>query len=153
MSRINKTRNESWHKTCKCKCRLDGSLYVIIMSHMNFRVNPDSIVCLNVKELLAQSRHHIWSLSDSNKIRTHNHLVHKRTLNHLAKAAEWLSCVVSTYLYGAFDCMLLSCHVRVSEWILNVCLNGCRFESGCCHLNFRYSACFEQGVPLHSSKL
>ena len=59
MSRINKTRNESWHKTCKCKCRLDGSLYVIIMSHMNFRVNPDSIVCLNVKELLAQSRRHI----------------------------------------------------------------------------------------------
>ena len=26
-----------------------------------------------------------------------------------------LSCVVSTYLYGAFDCMFLSCHARVSE--------------------------------------
>ena len=24
----------------------------------------------------------------------------KRTLNYLAKLAEWLSCVVSTYLYG-----------------------------------------------------
>ena len=24
---------------------------------------------------------------------------------------------VSTYLYGAFDCMFLSCCVRVSEWI------------------------------------
>ena len=48
------------------------------------------------------------------RIRTHNHLVRKRTLNHLAKLVKWLSCVVSTYLYGAFDCMFLSCHVRVS---------------------------------------
>ena len=56
-------------------------------------------------------------LSDCNWTRTHNHLVHKQTLNHLAKLAKWLSCVVSTYLYGAFDCMFLSCHVRVSEWI------------------------------------
>ena len=44
--------------------------------------------CLNVKELLAQNRHGIWCLSDSNGIRTHNHLVCKQTLNHLAK---WLS--------------------------------------------------------------
>ena len=56
-------------------------------------------------------------ISDCNWTRTHNHLVHKRTLNHLAKLAKWLSCVVSTYLYGAFDCMFLSCHVRVLEWI------------------------------------
>ena len=56
-------------------------------------------------------------LSNCNWTRTHNHLVHKRTLNHLAKLAKWLSCVMSTYLYGAFDCMFLSCHVRVSEWI------------------------------------
>ena len=84
----------------------------VIMS----RMNPHSIVCLNVKELLAQSRRQIWSLSDCNWTRTHNHLVHKQTLNHLAKLTKWLSCVVSTYLYGAFDCMLLSCHVRVSVW-------------------------------------
>ena len=56
-------------------------------------------------------------ISDSNVIRPHNHLVHKRTLNHVAKLAKWLSFVVSTYLYGAFDSMLLSCHVRVSERI------------------------------------
>ena len=73
--------------------------------------------CVNVKELLAPRRHHIWRLSDCNGTRTHNHLVRKRTLNHLAKLAKWLSCVVSTYLYGAFDCMLLSCHVRVQKWI------------------------------------
>ena len=51
-------------------------LYVIIMS----------IVWLNVKELLAWSMHHTWNLSDSNEIRTHNHLVCKWTLNHLAKS-------------------------------------------------------------------
>ena len=56
-------------------------------------------------------------LSDSNEIRTHNHLVRKRTLNHLAKLVNWLSCVVNTYVYGACDCMLLSRHVRVLEWI------------------------------------
>ena len=72
-------------------------LHVIIMSHMSFRVNPLSIVCLNVKEFFTLSRCHIWSLSESNLIWTHYHLVHKWTLNHLAKLAKWLSCVVSTY--------------------------------------------------------
>ena len=43
---------------------------------------------LNVKELLAGTSCDIWYLSVSNEIRTHNHLVCKRTLNHLAK---WLS--------------------------------------------------------------
>ena len=51
----------------------------------------------------------IWSLSDSNVIWTHNHLVCNQTLNHLARLARWLGCVVSTYLYGAFDCFLLPC--------------------------------------------
>ena len=65
-------------------------LYVTIMSRTNFRVNPHPIVCVNVKKLLARNRHHIWSLSDSNEIRTHIHLVHKRTLNHLAKLVNSL---------------------------------------------------------------
>ena len=59
------------------------------------------------------------TICDSNGIQTHNHLVRKRTLNHFAKLAKWLTCVVSTYLYGI-------------------------------HLNFRYRACFEEGVPWHS---
>ena len=60
--------------------------------------------CLNVKELLARNRCETGSLSECNWTRTHNHLVHKQTLNHLAKLAKWLSCVVSTYLYGSSDC-------------------------------------------------
>ena len=35
----------------------------------------------------------------------------------IAKLSKWLSCVVSTYLYDALDCMFLSCHVRILEWI------------------------------------
>ena len=81
--------------------------------------------CLNVQELVTRSRRKIWSLSDCNWTRTHNHLVWKRTLNYLAKLAKWLSCVVRNYLYSAFDCMFLSCQVCVSQSIhaLYSCLN------------------------------
>ena len=66
-------------------------LYVIIISRTSFRVNLHTMVCLNVKELLAQNRRHIWSLSYSNGIRTHNHLIRKRTHNHLTILAKWSS--------------------------------------------------------------
>ena len=101
-------------------------LYVIIMWSTSFDVNRHSVVCLNVKEVLARTRHHFWSLSDNNKIQTENHLVRKWTLNHLSKQAKWLSCVVSTYPYGAFECVLLSCqmrHIRVKPHSI-VCLNA-----------------------------
>ena len=58
-------------------------MYVIILSRTSIRVNLHSIVCLNVKELLARSRHHIWSLNDSNGIRTHN-------LNTQTLRTKWL---------------------------------------------------------------
>ena len=70
------------------------------MSRTSSRVNPPSVIYLNVMDFLAWSRRNIWSLSDSNEIRTHNHLVRKRTLNHLTMLVKWLSYVVSTYLYG-----------------------------------------------------
>ena len=87
--------------------------------HVRYAFQTESTFysCLNVKELFVQDRGETWSLSDCNWTRTHNHLVHKQTLNHLAKLAKWLNCIVSTYLYGAFECMLLSCHICISEWI------------------------------------
>ena len=91
--------------SCVVSTYLYGAFDCIIMSRTSFRVNPHSIVCLNVKERLARSRRNIWSISDSNVIWTYNHLVRKRTLDHLPKLVKWLSCVVSTYLYGAFDCI------------------------------------------------
>ena len=63
-------------------------LHVIIMPHTSVRINLNYIICLNVKEILAWSRCHSWSLSDSNVIRTHNHLVYKQRLNHLAKTGQ-----------------------------------------------------------------
>ena len=63
--------------------------------HVTYAFQSESTlyICLNVKELLARNRRGILSLSDSNGIRIHNHLVRKQTLNHLAKLAsssEWL---------------------------------------------------------------
>ena len=84
--------------------------------HVTYAFQSESTLysCLNVKELLARSRCIISSLSDCNLTRTQNHLVRKRTLNHLAKLTKWLSCVLGTYLYGAIDSMFLSCHIRIS---------------------------------------
>ena len=77
-------------------------LCVLIMSCTRFRLNPYYIY-LNVNELLCRNRSDISILSNSNGTRTHNHLIRKRKLNYLAKLAKWLSCFVSTYLYGAYD--------------------------------------------------
>ena len=105
-------------------------LHIIIMSHTSFRVNLHYIVCLNVKELLAWSRQHIWSLSDRNRIRTHNHLVRKRTNDLNLKKAS-----------------------LTNGWVFVYEVNGFGLEPRCCHLNFRYGACFKQRVPWHSGKL
>ena len=96
--------------------------------HVTYEFESESTLysCLNVKELLARSRRHIGRLSDCNGTRIHNHLVPKRTLNHLAQLTKWLSCAVSTYLYGAFDWIFLSCHVRVWQWIHNLQLPECQ---------------------------
>ena len=71
-------------KVYKCFAKDSNSgLYVIIMPRTSFRVNLYSIVCLNVKELLARCRRYTWTLSYCNEIRTHHHLVRKRTLKDL----------------------------------------------------------------------
>ena len=120
----------------------------------------------------------MW-LCDCNWTRTHNHLAHKQTLNHLAQLAKWLSCVVSTFLYRAFDGM--SCHftyalqniqkrtysqmqgtdkysqhgsiiwtVWLNGWVFFYELSGCGFGSSCSQLNFIFRACFKQVFAWHS---
>ena len=86
---------------------------------------PTLYICLNVRQFLPRRRYGIWSLSECNVTRTQNYIVHKPTLNHLAKLTKCLSWVVSAYLYGAIDCILLSCHIRVSQWIHTLYLPGC----------------------------
>ena len=74
------------------------------------------------------------TLSDSNGIRNHNHFFRKWTLNLSAKLS----------LLAKFRPVWLNGRVFVYE------LSGCGFESHCCHFNFRYGVCFEQGAPWHS---
>ena len=64
-------------------------------------------------------------LISCNWTRTQSHLVRKRTLNHLAKLV----------------------------WVFVYELSASGFESSCSHLNFRFRACFEQGVPWHSGNM
>ena len=40
--------------------------------------------------------------------------------------------------------------VWLNGWVFVYELSGCGFESSCSHLNFRFRACFKQGVPWHS---
>ena len=48
--------------------------------HVTYAFQSESKLynCLNVKEFLAQNRREIWSLTDCNGTRTHNHLVHEK---------------------------------------------------------------------------
>ena len=66
-------------------------------------------------------------LSDCNWTGTHNHLVRKRILTHLAIWPVWLK----GWVFVSEPC-------------------GCWFESSCSHLIFWFRACFEQGAPWHS---
>ena len=66
---------------------------------------------------------------DCNWTQTHNHLVHKWTLNHLVK------------LVGS---------VWLNDWVFGYILSGYGFESNCSHLNFKYCVCFQQRFPWHS---
>ena len=91
-----------------------------------------------------------------------NHLVRKRTLNHLPKLAKWLSCVVSTYLYVVFDCVFSSCQICVLKWIytLNAWMSRTLFLKQARYLKVKWLQCSSQltfrctyldwGVPGHS---
>ena len=52
--------------------------------HVTYASQSESTIyrCLNVKEILTQNRRDIWSLSDSNVIRTHKHFFRKSHLVH-----------------------------------------------------------------------
>ena len=64
---------------------ISKSFQIVCFYHVAYEFESESTLCscLNVKELLARSRRHIWRLSDCNGTRTHNHLVRKRS--------KWLS--------------------------------------------------------------
>ena len=53
--------------------------------------------------------------SDCNGMGIRNHFISERTNSCLAKLTKRLICVVSTYLYGVFGCVFLSCHILALE--------------------------------------
>ena len=74
---------------------------IVCSCHVTYAFQSESTLycCLNIKELLAWSRPQIWRLSDYNWTRTQNHLVRKRTLNHLARKCLFTNEYSCSHLY------------------------------------------------------
>ena len=84
-----------------------GAVLGLDMSCTSFRVNPHSIVCLNVKELLTRSRHQIWSLSDKpasskeflDSQATFRVWIHFETINRIVSFCQFKSKTLQRYAY------------------------------------------------------
>ena len=98
----NRTTNTEFLTVCSC--------------HVTYAFQSESTLysCLNVKELLARSRRKIWSLSECNWTRTHNHLVHKQILSDLPKLAMNFRAWIFVYelSYCGFE------YIAVSEFLV-----------------------------------
>ena len=134
------------------------------------------------RKCLAQNRRHIQNLSDYSRtwtqprtqsksqkmcwirgwLGTYDHLICEGTLNHLAKLAKWLSCVLSTQSNDTVRIYSQMHHIGkysqhssiiwpvwLNGWAFPYHLSSCGFESHCSHLNFRCCTCLEQRVPWH----
>ena len=139
-------RSEFWVLICTVHL-------AICTCHVTYPIQSESAlyISLNVKELVTQKRRNVWSLSDCNRTQTYNHLVRKGSPNHLAKLTKWLNWIVSTYLYGAFHLMFLSCHVRVSESIHTLYLCQCQgnpYSKQVRYLKFKWLQRESNGQPL-----
>ena len=70
---------EAWHcfNLFLLPQRMDSNNRMICCYHITYVLQRESALYswLNVRKLLARNRHDIWNLSDSNGIRTRNHLV------------------------------------------------------------------------------
>ena len=75
--------------------KLTFSRFDCVSCHVTHAFQSESTLYsyLSVKELCARSRREIWSLRDCNRTRTHSHLVHKWSLNHLTELASLAKCL------------------------------------------------------------
>ena len=55
--------------------------------------------------------------------------------------------LIYLFLFSFFSFLLFHWPIWLNGCVFVDELSGCVFESRYCHLNFRYGACFEQGVP------
>ena len=67
---INESKTLTKHISSECKWKFNGRNCTVCSCHVTYVFQSESTLysCLNVKELLAQNRHEIWSLSDSNPL-------------------------------------------------------------------------------------
>ena len=98
---------------------LDKTVIVLTVCyyHVIYELLIELTLCTfqNAKELLAQIRDHIWSLSDSNGIQIHNHLIRKRTINHYWVITTALSCeYLSVYCIWLYVIVLSRTIFRVN---------------------------------------
>ena len=95
---------------------------IVCYHHVAYTYKNGSIFysCSNVKKLLAENRREVSSLSDSNEIRNHSHLVRKTSIRPFSETGQ----ILPVWLNG---------------WMLIYKLSGCGFESRCCHLRKFYS--------------
>ena len=137
---------------------MDSNNRTIRYCHVTYVFQSESALYswLNVKELLARNRYDIWRLSNSNGIRTHNHLVDivQATIECRFSLKQVRDMIITySQVHRTDKCLQhisIIWPVWLNGWVFVYKLSGCGFESRCFHLNFRYRTCFEQGVPWHS---
>ena len=88
-----------------------ADLMTVCSYHVTYAFQSESTLF----NCLARNRRDIWIFRDSKGIWTHNHLVRKRTLNHVGKLTSLLD-----------DCVFL------------YELSGCGFKSCCCHADVMF---------------
>ena len=106
---------------------------IVCYYHVTYAFESKSTLytSLNVKEVLAWNRRDIWSLSDRNGIRTHNHLVCLQTLNHLVSLGKCLSvCLWTKWLWVRT--------VKKNKKLLNIPKLHISLSFSCSSVIFRY---------------
>ena len=90
--------------------------FIVCYYHVTYEFQSKSTIysCLNIKELFARNRCHIWSLSDCNKIQTHSNLVCKKTFSQTGQMIE-LCCEYSSVRFiWLYDIIMPCTNFRVN---------------------------------------
>ena len=139
----------------------DNLLYVLSMSRTLFRVNPHSVFAWmsrnSLLETVVDELIGCWFESNCGHLKTSDFApVSSKevldiqaiiecgfTLKHTDK------CTVSNH--NTAQSFKKIRPVWLNGWVFTYELSGCGFESSYSHLNFRFWACFAQGITWHSS--
>ena len=98
-----------FHKVANFDCML-------ISCHVCIRVNPHSTDAWMPRNSLLETG--VISVSDCNGAGTHNHLVGKQTLNHLAKLVESLEVKISNSILEVYFIFRLQKYIWSIQWCI-----------------------------------